>query len=189
MATCSICKGTGNIIQKPCLACKGTGRQEGTREVDIKIPAGVSDGQYIKLSSQGNVGKNGGISGDLYVIIQEKEDNIFHRDGADLYLNYPLGFAQAVLGCEITIPTVLSKLKMKIPEGTQSGKVFKISNQGLPYVNSTKKGNLYVKINIITSTNISKEERNLYEELLKYEEKKKVSYDKSFFKKIKDILF
>ena len=189
VVACPTCRGTGTIISQPCSVCKGSGRQDGTREVDIKIPAGVSDGQYIKLSAQGNVGKNGGIAGDLYVVIQEKEDAVFHREGADLIINYPLGFAQAVLGCEITVPTVLSKLKMKIPAGTQSGKVFKVNNQGLPYVNSARKGDLYVKVNIITPENISNEEKDLYEKLLKYEENKKVSYDKSFFKKIKDFLF
>jgi molecular chaperone DnaJ len=186
VVTCPSCNGTGKIIKNKCLNCHGDGRSNRTKTISINIPAGVSEGQYIRLRGQGNRGKHGGENGDILVLIHEKEHEIFERQEANLICEYPISFSQAALGTEILCPTLSGKVKMKIPAGTQSGKVFRLRNQGLPHVNSSYHGDLFVKVRVITPTKINSEEKRLLEELAKFDSDKKLHPNKSFFGKLKD---
>ncbi len=129
------------------------------------MPAGVSEGQYIRLRGQGNRGKRRGTNGDILVLVHEREHKIFERNDANLICEYPISFSQAALGSEILCPTLSGKVKMKIPSGTQSGKVFRLRSQGLPHVNSVYHGDLYVKVLVITPTKLNSEEKELLKKL------------------------
>lgn len=187
VVTCPSCNGTGKIIKKKCKVCNGDGRESKRRTMNVHIPAGVAEGQYIRLRGQGNKGVRGGSSGDILVLIREKEHHIFERNDADLVCEFPLSFSQAALGTEILVPTLSAKIKMKIPSGTQSGKVFRLKAQGLPHVNSSYHGDLFIKVRVITPTKLSNEEKGLLKDLQKFDSDKKLRPDKSFFKKFKDL--
>ncbi len=186
---CPSCKGEGKIVKNKCSKCGGDGRVAQAKTVNVHIPAGVQEGQYIRLRGQGNKGPRNGGNGDILVLIKEKEDNIFEREGANLICEFPISFSQAALGAEVMVPTLKDKIKMKIPSGTQSGKVFRLKGQGLPDVNSSFIGDLYVKITIITPTTLNREEVELFKKLAVFDESKSLSPEKSFFKKFKDIFF
>lgn len=172
VAPCPDCHGTGTIIQNPCSDCRGEGRASKKKKITIKIPKGVESGVKMRVSGAGDAGKNGGPSGDLYVIIYVKEHEIFHRDGANLYLEQPISPAQAVLGDTLTIPTVEAETALKLHSSTQHGEVFKIKNEGMPYLNNpSQRGDLFVKIDVAVPKNLSKEEQKLYEQLLEVERK------------------
>ncbi|MFC1887997.1 molecular chaperone DnaJ, partial [Candidatus Cloacimonadota bacterium] len=149
VTTCPSCNGEGKIIKNKCNKCSGEGRTSKTKTMNVHIPPGVSEGQYIRLRGQGNKGPRNGSNGDILVLIHEKEHNIFERNDADLICEYPISFSQAALGTEIMCPTLSGKAKMKIPAGTQSGKIFRLKSQGLPHVNSVYKGDLFVKVVVI----------------------------------------
>jgi molecular chaperone DnaJ len=186
IVTCPSCHGEGQIIENKCSACGGEGRIPKSKTISVHIPAGVSEGQYIRLRGQGNVGMRGGEHGDILVHIREKEHKIFSRREQDLICEFPISFSQAALGTEILVPTLSGKVKMKIPEGTQSGKTFRLRSQGLPHVNSAYKGDLYVKVHVITPTKLNSQERELLRQLGEYDSEKKLQPEKSFFEKIKD---
>jgi len=184
VVTCPTCQGKGTIIENACKKCHGEGRVGKIRTIDVKIPAGVAEGQYIRLRGSGNKGRNGGENGDIMVHITEKEHPRFEREEANLYLKYPVSISQAVLGCEVQVQTLSGKVKMKIPGGTQSGKTFRLREQGLPHVNSSYKGDLYVSIVVMIPRKISKEEKALYEQLSKLENIEHYKPEKSFFNKL-----
>jgi molecular chaperone DnaJ len=186
IVTCPSCHGSGKQIKNKCTKCGGEGRVQKAKTISINIPAGVSEGQYIRLRGQGNRGKNGGENGDILVLIHEKEHAIFEREDANLYCEFPISFSQAALGTEILCPTLSGKVKMKIPAGTQSGKVFRLRGQGLPHVNSSYRGDLYVKVRVITPTKLNSEERELFTKLSKFDSEKKLHPHKSFFSKLKE---
>ncbi len=186
VVACPSCRGEGKIIDNPCPKCNADGRVSITKTINVHIPAGVSEGQYIRLRGQGNIGRRGGQRGDIIVIIQEKEDDIFQRDGNNLVCDFPISFSQAALGTELQIPTLTGKVKMKVPAGTQSGKVFRIRGQGLPEVNSGYRGDLYVHVRVITPTKLNAEERRLLEELAQYDSEKRLQPGKSFLNKLKE---
>ncbi|MCF7793069.1 MAG: molecular chaperone DnaJ [Candidatus Cloacimonetes bacterium] len=186
VVTCPSCHGSGKQIKNKCLKCGGEGRSAKTKTISINIPAGVSEGQYIRLRGQGNRGKNGGENGDILVLIHEKEHDIFERQDANLVCEFPISFSQAALGTEILCPTLSGKVKMKIPAGTQSGKVFRLRSQGLPHVNSSYRGDLFVKVRVITPTKLNADEKELFSKLSKYDSEKKLHPHKSFFSKLKE---
>ncbi|MCF7857945.1 MAG: molecular chaperone DnaJ [Candidatus Cloacimonetes bacterium] len=183
---CPSCHGQGKIIKNRCPKCRGTGRNKKAKTISIKIPHGVAEGQYIRLRGQGNIGKRGGEHGDILVHIQEKEHNIFERRNADLICEFPISFSQAALGSEIKVPTLSGKVKMKIPAGTQSGKIFRLRSQGLPHVNSSYHGDLFIKVRVITPTKLNSDEKGLLNKLSIYDSEKKLNPDKSFFSKLKE---
>ncbi len=183
LVTCPSCHGEGKIIKNRCPKCHGEGRSKARKTISINIPAGVSEGQYIRLRGQGNIGKRGGEKGDILVMIHEKEHDIFEREEADLICKFPISYSQAALGSDIMVPTLAGKVKMKIPAGTQSGKVFRLRAQGLPHVNSAY---LYVKISVFTPTKLSKEEKDLFNQLAEFDSDKNLRPDKSFFSKLKN---
>jgi molecular chaperone DnaJ len=165
VTTCSNCGGTGKIIRDPCPACGGAGRVLGESTIKIKIPAGVSDGNYLTLRGEGNAGKRGGPSGDLIVMIQEAAHKYFKREGDDVIYDLELSFPEAALGSEVEVPTLTGKAKLKIEPGIQSGKILRMREKGLPHLNSHGRGDQLVTINIFTPTRLSQKEKDLLREL------------------------
>jgi molecular chaperone DnaJ len=185
IVTCPSCNGEGKIIKNKCPKCGGDGRISKTKTISISIPAGVAEGQYIRLREQGNRGKRGAQSGDILVLIREKEHNIFERDGTNLICEYPISFSQAALGSELRVPTLTGNVKMKVPAGTQSGKIFRLRSQGLPHTNSSYHGDLYIKVRVITPARLNAEEKDLLNKLSRFDSEKKLRPEKSFFEKLK----
>lgn len=184
---CQNCKGTGKIIKEPCPSCKGEGRVRKTRTIRVKIPAGIDDGQTISLRGEGNGGAQGGPAGDLYVTVYVKEHKMFKRDGQDIILEMPISFAQAALGATLTVPTVDGKVQYDLPEGTQTGTVFRLRGSGVPSVNGRGRGDQYVKVNVEIPRNLNHEQKEL---LRKFDEATGDScYSErgGFFKKMKDL--
>ena len=180
---CSKCGGTGKIIHQPCPDCHGQGRVRKRRAIKVNIPAGIDDGQTISLRGQGHAGKNGGPNGDLLITIMVQPHEIFRREGTSVFCEAPITFAQAVLGGTLEIPTIDGKVKYDIPEGTQTGSVFRLRGKGIPSLNGRGRGDQYVTVNIETPKNLNKEQKEAlkkFSELLgegNYEKRK------SFFKK------
>lgn len=163
---CPQCKGEGVIPEKPCNVCKGSGRIKEEEKIDIVIPAGVDSNQVLKFVSKGDAGKRGGQAGDLYVKIYVKEHPLFKRKGDDLYLKVPISFSQAVLGGEIDVPTLENKnISLKIKPGTQSSKVMRISDKGVPRFGGRGRGSMYVKLIVTTPTKLSKKQKELLKQL------------------------
>ncbi|MDR0304131.1 MAG: molecular chaperone DnaJ [Chitinispirillales bacterium] len=176
---CARCSGTGKIVKDPCNSCLGAGIVEGEDKVSVSIPAGVSEGNYITVDGKGDKGINNGISGDLIVIIYEKDDSIFTRHGIDLITDMEISFSDAALGCEIIIETFSDKVKVKVPAGTQSEKVIKIPGKGMPVLhNERNKGDVLIRIKVKTPENLSKAERDIFEDLRKLEQKPKSIFHK-----------
>lgn len=186
VVTCPTCHGEGTIIKSKCNQCNGEGRISKTKTINVHIPAGVAEGQYIRLRGQGNRGVRGGDSGDILVMIHEKEHSVFERKDADLICEYPISFSQAALGSELEVPTLSGKVKMKIPSGTQSGKLFRLKSQGLPHVNSSYRGDLYIRVIVVTPTGISGEEKQLLEKLGTFDAGRKLKPGRNFFAKFKE---
>ena len=184
---CQNCKGTGKITKEPCPSCKGEGRVRKTRTIRVKIPAGIDDGQTISLRGEGNGGTQGGPAGDLYVTVYVKEHKMFKRDGQDIILEMPISFAQAALGATLIVPTVDGKVQYDLPEGTQTGTVFRLRGSGVPSVNGRGRGDQYVKVNVEIPRNLNHEQKEL---LRKFDEATGDScYSErgGFFKKMKDL--
>lgn len=165
---CPECGGEGQRPEKPCNVCKGEGRIRGDEDIKISIPAGIDTNQMIKIEGKGNAGKRGGKPGDLYVRFFVKAHPTFKRKGDDLYLRSQISFSQAALGDEIEIPTLEgTKILLKIPSGTESGKILRISGKGLPHFSGYGRGNLYVELIVKTPKRLTKEQKKLLEQLRK----------------------
>jgi len=162
--TCPACKGSGTVITSPCHKCDGRGRVSKTKKLSVKVPAGVDDGDRIRLSGEGEAGRNGGPPGDLYVEIRVKPHNIFRRDGADLSCEVPISFAKATLGGEVELPTLDGNVSLKIPPGTQSEKVFRLRGKGVTTVRDKRLGDLFAKVSVETPINLTEEQTALLEE-------------------------
>jgi molecular chaperone DnaJ len=163
--TCPTCRGTGKQIKDPCGVCHGQGRVQETKTLSAKIPAGVDTGDRIRLAGEGEAGERGGPSGDLYIEVRVKEHEIFTRDGANLYCEVPISFATACLGDEIQVPTLDGKVMLKIPAETQTGKLFRLRGKGVKPVRGGPVGDLLCKVQIETPVNLTKEQKNLIEQL------------------------
>lgn len=162
--TCPTCRGRGKTIKDPCTNCHGQGRVEKAKTLEVKIPAGVDSGDRIRLSGEGEAGMNGGPSGDLYVQVAVRPHKIFERDGADLFCEVPISFTDAALGGELEVPTLDGRVKLKIPEGTQTGKVFRLRGKGVAPVRGGGQGDLLCRIAIETPVNLSKRQKELLRE-------------------------
>ncbi len=184
---CPTCHGQGEIIKDKCPHCGGTGTKKGEEIITVSIPAGVEDGMTLRERGKGNAAPNGGVNGDLHIVIHVEDHAIFERNGNNLYLNYFISFPQACLGTDAEIPLIEGKAKVKIPAGTQSGQMIRLRGKGLPDLNYNQKGDLIVNINIWTPKNLSREEKELIEKLNQSANfnPKPDSKDKSFFSKIK----
>ena len=185
MRTCSNCGGKGQIIKTPCKKCKGAGRVEREKFLEVKIPAGVETGSRLRISGEGEAGLNGGGSGDLFVVVHVAEHETFERQGANLYASVPVSFAQAALGAEIEVKTLDGEEKLKIPAGTQTGTVFRLKNHGMPVLGGRGRGDLFVAVTVVTPKTLTKEQRKLLEQLAEIEDKD--FQDESFMDKVRNI--
>ena len=187
--TCPDCQGAGQIVKERCPDCRGQGRLEREKTIELRIPPGVDTGTRLRVAGEGEPGPNGGPAGDLYVVLEVKEHAFFERRGADLYCTIPLGIAQATLGTELQVPGLNGEEKLKIPEGTQSGAVFRIKGRGLADPRGGGKGDLYYHVRVLTPTKLTRDQRKLIEQLgatLKVENKP-ADRNSSIFDKVKDI--
>lgn len=189
VTTCSNCHGEGKIISEPCNECGGQGRIKGDNTISVKIPPGVSSGNYIRLNGEGNVGPRKGPAGDAIVIIEEIEHDLFERHGDDILYHIYLSFSQAALGAQLEIPTLNGKSKITIAPGTQTGKILRMKGKGIPHLNSHDKGDQLIHVIIWTPTKLSEQEKELFNELAKCEGIQPPSQEKGFFKKFKDAFF
>jgi molecular chaperone DnaJ len=173
--TCPACKGAGTMISDPCETCHGRGRVRKNRTLSVKVPAGVDDGDRIRLSGEGEAGRNGGPPGDLYVEIRINPHKIFMRDGADLSCEVPISFSTAALGGDVELPTLEGNVSLKVPAGTQSGKVFRLRGKGVTTVRDPRTGDLFARVAVETPVNLTNEQREL---LNKFDETVQAGADK-----------
>ena len=159
--TCPACKGAGTVISNPCKRCHGRGRVSKTKTLNVKVPAGVDDGDRIRLSGEGEAGRNGGPPGDLYVEIRVTPHKIFERAGSDLSCEVPISFACATLGGEVELPTLNGNVSLKVPAGTQSGKVFRLRGKGVTTVRDHRTGDLFAKVAVETPVHLTQEQESL----------------------------
>ncbi|KIP98562.1 MULTISPECIES: molecular chaperone DnaJ [Pseudomonas] len=162
--TCPRCHGSGKMITDPCGSCHGHGRVEEHKTLSVKVPAGVDTGDRIRLSGEGEAGTMGGPAGDLYVVVNVREHAIFQRDGKHLYCEVPISFADAALGGELEVPTLDGRVKLKIPEGTQTGKLFRLRGKGVAPVRGGGAGDLMCKVAVETPVNLDRRQRELLDE-------------------------
>ncbi len=159
--TCPACKGAGTVISDPCRKCHGRGRVAKTRKLSVKVPSGVDDGDRIRLSGEGEAGRNGGPSGDLYVEIRVNSHKLFKRDGADLSCEIPISIATATLGGEVELPTLDGNVSLKIPAGTQSGKVFRLRSKGVTTARDQRVGDLFARVLLETPVHLTDDQKSL----------------------------
>lgn len=188
VTTCPQCGGNGKIIRDKCGDCEGQGRQKKQVNLTVNIPAGVAEGNYIPLRGQGNAGPNSGPAGDCLVFIEEKEHEFFERHGNDIVYDLPISFSQAALGDDIEVPTLTGRVSMKIPAGTQSGKIFRLRGKGMPEVNGYRTGDQLVRVVVWTPTKLSKKAEELFRELAELESGKAPEGGKGFFDRVKEVL-
>ncbi len=186
VGTCDRCNGIGEIIDKPCTKCSGTGKERKARKISIKIPAGVDTGSVIPLRGEGEAGEKGGSPGDLYIYINIKPHKIFKREGNDIYCEIPISFVQATLGSEIEIPSLDEKISHIIPEGTQTDTVFKFKNKGIPNVRGYGRGDQYVKVVVQVPTKLNDKQKELLKQFAVESGEKVFEPKKGFFDKVKD---
>ena len=180
---CRKCGGTGRLIHQPCPDCRGTGAVRKRKTIKVNIPAGIDHGQTISLRGQGNAGRNGGPAGDLLITVMVQHHELFRRDGVDVFCEAPITFAQAVLGAELEIPTIDGKVKYSIPEGTQTGTVFRLKGKGIPVLNGRGRGDQYVTVTIETPRNLNKEQKEALRRFSETLGESNYEKRKSFFKK------
>lgn len=164
--TCPQCRGAGQVIRELCSACQGEGRVRHEKVLGIKIPAGVEDGMRLRVGGEGDSGTSGGQPGDLYVVLRVREHDLFERRGNDLYCTMPISVPQAVLGAEIKVPTLRGEERLHIPEGTQTGSVFRVRGRGFPNLEGRGQGDLYVIVHVVMPAQITREQRRLFESLM-----------------------
>ena len=161
VAPCPTCSGEGVVISQPCRKCRGEGRLRGEHSIDVDVPAGVATGQYMTLRGRGNIGPRGGPRGDVLVVFEVDDDQRFERDGEDLYCEVLVNYSQLVLGADIEVPGVTGTLSLRVPPGTQSGQLFHLRGRGLPRVNTGGVGDLHVRVQLWTPSELEDEEREL----------------------------
>lgn len=186
--TCSECQGEGQVISDPCKECQGRGSIKEKQHVKVHIPAGVDNGMRLKMSGYGDAGLGGGPAGDLYVFINVTPHEIFQREGNDILLDLPISFTEAALGCKKEVPAVSSHVcRITIPEGTQNGKVFRVSGEGFPNVHGHGKGDLLVRLFVETPTKLSEQQKQLLHEFGALESPSNQPKRKGFLDKIKEL--
>jgi len=161
IAQCPVCGGIGTIIEKPCKTCQGRGLLQKTRKLEVSIPRGVKDKQFLRIAGEGEPGENQGPPGDLYAVVHVRPDPVFERQGTDLYSKATIGVKTAILGGAISVRTITGMASLKIPRGTQSHTLFRLKGQGMPYLNSTKRGDLLIKIIVNIPQNLTPKQESL----------------------------
>ena len=188
VTTCPSCNGEGTTITNKCTTCKGEGRAYGEETVTLDIPAGVQEGMQLSMSGKGNIGERGGASGDLIILIEEEAHPHLHRDGLNVAFDLYISFPDAVFGTQVEVPTIDGRAKIKIPTGTQSGKIFRLKGKGFPSINSNEKGDQLIHINVWTPQHVSAEEKQTLEKMQESQsfQPKPDKNDKSFWEKIRE---
>ena len=189
VTTCPACNGEGTVVTVKCNSCKGEGRIYGEETVTIDIPAGVQEGMQLSVGGKGNAGERGGSFGDLIVLIEEEAHKDLHRDGLNVAFELHISFTDAVFGTQVEVPTIDGRAKIKIPAGTQSGKLFRLKGKGFPAINSYEKGDQLIYVNVWTPQNLSTEEKAMLEKLsdsANFQPRPEKS-DKSFFDKVREM--
>ncbi len=184
---CSRCNGEGRIIAKPCSRCNGQGRERFTRKISVKIPAGVDGGTQIRMNGEGDAGRQGGPPGSLYVLLSIQKHKFFQREGDNILYELPINFAQAALGDEVQIPTLNGDVTLKIPAGSQTGRLFRFREKGVPHLRQPGRGDQFVRLFVVTPSSLDETQKKLLKELAKTLGKAALpKEDRSFFEKIKD---
>jgi molecular chaperone DnaJ len=186
--TCDACHGEGKIITNPCTDCGGRGKVKKQVKIKLKVPAGIDDGQTISLRGEGEPGTKGGPSGDLYVTIRVRAHALFKRQGTDVILDYPISFVQAALGAELEVPTLDGKVRYAIPEGTQTGTVFRLKNKGIPFLRGNGRGDQYIKVDIEVPKKLNEKQKSILKEFAAASGDDAGEQGKGFFDKMKDAL-
>ncbi len=184
---CGTCGGTGSVATAPCTKCRGVGRYESETMLSVKIPPGVDNGTRIRLVGEGEPGELGGPPGDLYVVAHVKDHAIFVREDAEVLCEVPISFAQAALGVHIEVPTLEGKVKMRIPSGTQSGKVFRLKGKGIAHLHGGGRGDQHVRVVVETPTELSSEQRELLERFAELGGERTQPQVKSFLDKVREL--
>ncbi|MBS4064297.1 MAG: molecular chaperone DnaJ [Chitinophagaceae bacterium] len=189
VTTCPACGGEGTTIANKCTSCKGEGRVYGEENITIDIPAGVQEGMQLNVSGRGNIGERGGPAGDLIVVIEEEAHPQLHRDGLNVAFDLHISFPDAVFGTQVEVPTIDGRAKIKIPAGTQSGKIFRLKGKGFPAVQSYEKGDQLIYVNVWTPQHISNEEKAMLEKLQHSHnfQPKPDKGEKGFFERVKEM--
>ncbi len=183
--TCPECRGSGQTLKDPCAACGGDGRVEELTRITLGIPAGIAHGSRIRSTGNGEVGRRGGESGDLYVVVHVKEHDVFERDDNDLFCEIPISFATATLGGELEVPTLDGKSSIKIPPGTQNSTIFRLRNRGIQFLNSSRKGDLMIQVQVEIPTKLNKGQREKLQEFSDSIGQKNSPLHETFFEKAK----
>ena len=186
--TCPACHGEGSSVSAPCHECRGSGRQQKKVEIEVDIPAGVDDDMQVRISGQGEPSPQGGPPGDCYCFVSIRQHHLFERDGQHLICRVPITYPQATLGCELEVPTLKGKADLKVPSGTQSGKVFRLRGLGLPDPRVVGVGDLLVQVNIEVPQKLAEEEEKLLRQLAEVEHKNVAPERKGFFESVKEYL-
>ena len=186
--TCSKCNGSGKSIPNKCTTCHGAGRVKKRNTIKVNIPAGVDEGQQLRVAGKGEAGVNGGPAGDLYVVFHVRRHEFFERDGDDVYCEMPITFAQAALGDEVEVPTLHGKVKLKVPAGTQTGTNFRLKGKGIANVRGYGQGDQHIKIRVITPTKLSEKQKQLIREFAETSGQAPDEQEDSFFSKVKRVL-
>jgi len=185
--TCPGCHGRGEIISDPCSACSGKGRVVKERQLSVNIPAGVEDGTRIRLAGEGEAGLRGGPAGDLYIFLSIKPHEFFQRDGADIFCRVPISMTTAALGGQIDVPTIDNgKTRVKVPEGTESGKQFRLKGKGMPVLRSKVTGDMYIQVEVETPKSLNARQRQLLEEFERESNRETSPHSSGFFAKMKE---
>lgn len=182
VATCDQCSGTGKVPEKSCKDCLGTGQLRRAKTIKVTVPAGVDDGSRLRVPGEGEVGYRGSQAGDLYLYLRVKPHPTLKRDGQNVYTEMPISFYQAALGTSVNVQGVDGTMNVKIPEGTQSGKVLRLKGKGIPYVNSSARGDHFVTVRVVTPTKLTKKEKELFKKLAA-EKGESVEVNESFWSK------
>jgi molecular chaperone DnaJ len=185
--TCTQCGGTGTIITEPCKTCHGDTRVQTEHTITVNVPAGVEDGTRIRFQGEGDAGRNNSAAGDLYVVLSVKQHKFFEREGDDIFCVVPISFPQAALGVELNIPTLDSEIKLKIPEGTASGRQFRMRGKGVPHLNEHGKGDLVVEVRVETPSKLTRAQRDLLKQLAESMPVENTPVSRSLFSKVRDI--
>ncbi|OCA92504.1 molecular chaperone DnaJ [Pseudobacillus wudalianchiensis] len=185
---CPYCNGTGNLIKEKCSTCGGDGIVTKNTKIHIKIPAGIDDGQQLRVAGQGEPGINGGPAGDLFIVFRVLPHELFDRDGDDIYCEIPITFVQSALGDEIEVPTIHGKVKLKVPAGTQTGTKFRLRGKGVPNVRGYGTGDQHIRVKVITPTKLNEKQKHLLREFAEASGEMLDEQEKSFFDKVKRAL-
>lgn len=185
--TCTVCGGTGTLIVDPCKTCHGETRVQTEHRILVKVPAGVEQDTRIRYQGEGESGRFGGPAGDLYVVLDVKKHKFFERDGDDLLCVMPISFPQAALGTEVDIPTLEGPEPLRVPEGTQSGREFRMRGKGVPHLNARGKGDLIVRIDVQTPTKLTKQQKELLRQLAETTPVENAPHPGGVFEKVKEI--